>query len=331
MNRCKQCILPINFPGLIIDENGICNYCAEFKGLENLEAKKSDYKQKFETLLTEYKSKNSYDALMCFSGGKDSAYTLSLLKEKFDLNILSVTLDNSFLSKQAVMNIKNVTESLGIDHILFKPSFKVIKKIFTECSKENIFSPKTIERASTICTCCMSLVRFSSLRLAIEKNIPFIIYGWSPGQAPIKSSIMKNNPNITKMMQKVIFEPLYDIVGDKIKPYFLEETHFNGQYEFPYNISPLAFLEYNEEKIYKKIYQLGWEDPKDTDATSTNCILNSYAIHIHKKKYNFNPYVFHLANLVREGNLDRNTALERIHDIDQRDTIELVRKRLGIK
>ena len=77
--------------------------------------------------------------------------------------------------------------------------------------------------------------------------------------------------------------------------------------------------------------QLGWERPTDTDSTSTNCILNSYAIFMHKKKFNFNPYVFHIANLVREGNLNRDIALERINEVEQTATIEFVKKRLGIK
>ena len=87
---------------------------------------------------------------------------------------------------------------MGIDHIIIKPRFDILKRIFCECSDHNIYSLKTIKRASTICTSCMGLVKFSALRMTIEKNIPFIAFGWSPGQAPIASSIMKNNPKNAK-------------------------------------------------------------------------------------------------------------------------------------
>jgi len=50
---------------------------------------------------------------------------------------------------------------------------------------------------------------------------------------------MKNNPQIIKMMQKSVFEPLYKIAGNEIRPYFLEEQHFKDSNSFPYNISPL--------------------------------------------------------------------------------------------
>jgi len=331
MKRCVRCILPETFPGIRFDENGICNFCLEFKGLEHLEDKKAEYNRKFEILVQDYKDKSSYDVLICYSGGKDSTYTLAALKKKYNLNILAITFDNSFLSEQAINNIRVIVENLGIDHVLFKPRFDVIKKIFTECAENNIYPQKTIERASTICTSCMGIVKFSALRMALEKNIPFIAFGWSPGQAPITSSIMKNNPQMIKMMQKTIFEPLYNIVGDKIKPYFLEESHFNGSYHFPYNISPLAFLEYNEEKIYQEIYQLGWKAPQDTDANSTNCLINSFGIRIHKNQFNFHPYVFELAKLVREGYLNRDTALEKIFKIEDPETVALVQNKLGIK
>jgi len=331
MKRCTKCVLPETFPGIRFNEEGICNFCLEFKGIEHLQGKKDEYKQKFEALLRDYKGQGSFDALMCFSGGKDSTYTLTVLKEQYDLNILTMTFDNSFLSEQTIKNIRIVTENIGVDHIFLKPRFDVLKNIINECARNNIYPPKTIERASTICTSCMGIVKFSALRTALEKNIPFITFGWSPGQAPITSSIMKNNPQMIKMMQKAIFEPLYNIVGDKIKPYFLEEKHFNGSYNFPYNISPLAFLEYNEEKIFQKITQLGWKAPQDTDANSTNCLLNSFANSVHKEQFNFHPYAFEQAKLVREGYTSRDIALEKLTQTEDQNTVEMVKNKLGIK
>ena len=88
---------------------------------------------------------------------------------------------------------------------------------------------------------------------------------------------MKGSPSLIKMSQKQVYEPLHKIAGDIIRPYFLEDRHFNSGKEFPYNIHPLAFLEYNEEKIYARLSELGWEKPDDTDPNSTNCLLNAFA------------------------------------------------------
>ena len=135
---------------------------------------------------------------------------------------------------------------------------------------------------------------------------------------------------MVKTTQKALFDPLYKIAGNDIKPYFLEEKHFLGSYHFPYNIHPLAFLDYNEEKIYHDITRLGWEAPRDVDANSTNCLLNSFANVVHKKRFGYNPYIFELANLVREGYLDRTIALNRLRQEEAPHIVTMIKGKLGI-
>lgn len=330
MKRCMNCVLPETFPGIRFNKKGICNFCLNFKGEAKLKEKKQRYMKRFEELIKKYKDKETYDALMSYSGGKDSTYVLSILREEYGLNVLAITFDNGFLPDRTFKNIQVVAEKLGFDHIFFKPRFDILKKIFVECSKKNIYSPKALTRASTICTSCMAIVKFSSLRMVLEKSIPFIVFGWSPGQIPITSSILKNNPQIIKMMQSTVFEPLYNLVGNEIKPYFLEERHFKGSYHFPYNVSPLSFLNYDEKKIFKKVSRLGWKSPGETDAHSTNCLLNSFANIVHKDQYGFHPYVFELARLVWEGHLERSIALQRLNQPESPKTVELVKKNLKL-
>jgi len=267
---------------------------------------------------------------MCFSGGKDSTYTLAILKEHYHLNVLAVTIDNGFVPDQTLDNIKNVVELLGIDHIMLKPRFDVLAKIFRYCAVETVYSPKALERSSAICTSCMGIIKYSMLRLALEKETPFIVFGWSPGQAPITSSVMRNIPAMLKQMQKALYDPMFSIAGNEISPYFLEDKHFNGSYKFPYNINPLAFMRYNLDTIQESISRFGWKRPLDVDANSTNCQLNTYANYIHKKRLGFHPYAFELANLVREGHLDRSVALQRLNQPEDPLIIKSVSERLGV-
>ena len=331
MKRCRNCVLPETFPGIEISDDGICSFCRDYKGEEHLEEQKERFRKKFHLLVNEYKGKSGYDALMCYSGGKDSTYTLYLLKEKYDLNVLTMTFDNGFLADQAIENIHKVTDKLGYDHILFRPSFEILRKIFVESSRKNIYSAQTLTRASTICTSCIAIVKFGALRTAVEKAIPMSVFGWSPGQIPISASIMKNNAKMTKVMQQTLYDPLYALAGDKIKPFFLEERHFSGTYDFPYNVSPLAFFDYNEEKIFQKIAELGWEAPSGIDANSTNCLINSFANILHKQQYGFHPYVFELAKMVREGYMERAKALEKLTEPENLQTVKLVKKKLKIE
>jgi len=331
MKRCVICGLPETFPNIRFDEEGVCNFCRAYRGKEKLEQAKEKFRNKFEKLLAEKRRTGGYDCLMAYSGGKDSSYTLKVLKEQYELRTLALTMDNGFISPRTMENIRNVVENLGIDHILYKPRFDILKKLFGSAKDSDIYPPKTLERASTICTTCMGLVKFITLRLAIESGIPFIVYGWSPGQAPIEASIFKNNPSMIKSMQSVLLEPMRRIVGDDILNYFLTEEHFESPERFPYNISPLAFLEYDEEKILEEIKALGWIKPEDTDPNSTNCLLNSFGIQVHRKRFRFHPYAFELANLVREGYMDRDEAIERLEAEDNEEIIRIVKKKLEIE
>lgn len=327
---CAKCVLPETFPGVRFNEEGVCNICLDHKGAESWQMRKAEYRGKFEALVRNYRGSGTYDVLMCYSGGKDSTQTLTVLKEEYGLSILAVSLDNGFLSNQAFKNIRTVVEKLGIDHVFLKPRFDMLVKIFRHCARNDIYPRKAQERASVICTSCMGIVKYSTLRIALEKNIPFVAYGWSPGQAPINSSVMKNNPQMVKAMQTTLYDPLYQIVGSEIKPYFLEDKHFGDSYRFPYYIHPLAFLDYNEEEIYQNISRLGWETPKDVDANSTNCLLNSFANVVHKQRFGFHPYAFELANLVREGYLDRITALRRLNQQENPHTVAMVMEKLAV-
>lgn len=331
MDICSKCILPANFPGLTFNDQSVCNYCQGFKGTDILEEQKGHYEKEFLNLLEKYRERSEYDCLMCYSGGKDSTYTLDILKSRYGLSLLAVTFDNGFISPVAMENMRRVVEKIGVDHVIFKVRFDLLKKIFSTAATEELYPRKSLERASTICTSCISFVKFITLKIAIEKEIPFIGYGWSPGQAPIQSSLMKTNPSLLRMTQKVVYEPLYKVAGDVIRPYFLEERHFNRGREFPYNIHPLAFLEYNEGKIYGRMEELGWVKPDDTDPNSTNCLLNAFANQIHGERYGYNPYVFEIAKMVREGVMSREEGLKKINETNPLEQIAIVRERLGLE
>jgi hypothetical protein len=135
-----------------------------------------------------------------------------------------------------------------------------------------------------------------------------------------------------RKMQDISAGPLRRLVGeDAVRPYFLEDQHYGQPERFPYNISPLAFMEYDETKIYSYVEALGWVRPKDTDPNSTNCLLNSYAIQVHVEQSRFHPYVAELAGLVREGRMSREEALERINTPPNEKVVNFVTDRLGVK
>ncbi len=333
MKICTQCVLPETFPGVDLDERNICKYCRGFKGVAHLEKQKEEYRAKFQSLLTTLDSSpGAYDVLAAYSGGKDSTFTLDLLKNHYGLKVLALTFDHGFVSPYALENIRIVAEALGIDQMTFKPDFQLIRRIFRYSLEHEFHPPKALERASSICNTCMGMVKFITLQTALEKEIPFIAYGWSPGQAPIQSAVMKNHPSFVRKSQDLFLQPLEKAVGAEVRAYFLEARHL-GQgtnTNFPYNINLLAFLPYQEEKIYDRIQALGWQPPRDTDPNSTNCLLNSFANQAHIERHRYHPYAMEMAELVRQGVLSRQEALHRLSEPADTEIIEQVKAKLGV-
>jgi len=334
MKICTQCVLPETFPGIKFNTHGVCQYCHSFENMEQIESRREQYKHKFESLLRDRKTaKPSYDVLAAYSGGKDSTFTLDLLKNRYNLRVLALTFDHGFVSRYAFENIRKVVQTLGVDHITYKPDFQIMTRIFRFSIENEFHPPKALARASSICNSCMGLVKFITLRTAIEKQIPLIAYGWSPGQAPIQSAILKNHPSFIEKSQGLFLGPMEEAVGPGVKNYFLEDRHLeHGKNKnFPYNINPLAFLPYKEDKIYARIQLLGWQLPKDTDPNSTNCLLNGFANQVHLEKHGFHPYAMEMAELVREGVLDRKVALDRLSEPVDPQVVKQVKARLGLE
>ena len=76
---------------------------------------------------------------------------------------------------------------------------------------------------------------------------------------------------------------------------------------YPYH----AMVEYNEDDIYRTIAEYGWAAPRDTDACSTNCRLNSVAIVSHVNQRRYHPYVAEMSCLVREGKMTADELVKR--------------------
>ena len=368
MKICKTCVLPSTFPGIKFNSDGICNHCQKFKGKDYLDQQRAKLRTKFDSLITAHKavqaatstidakrstpasapsplsvdstldaarytlSAGTYDVLMAYSGGKDSTYTLDLLKNTYGLRVLALTFDHGFVSPYALENIRRVVETVGVDHITFKPDIQLMRKIFRFSLEHEFHPPKALERASSICNSCMGLVKFITLRTAIEKKIPFVAYGWSPGQAPIQSAILKNHPSFIRKAQDLFLQPMRRAVGPGIEAYFLGNYHFDQatNSNFPYNINPLGFLHYDEQEIYGRIQELGWQPPQDTDPNSTNCLLNAFANQAHMERHGYHPYSMEMAELVREGALPREEALRRIFSDPDPEIIDKVKRKLGL-
>ncbi|MDA8090599.1 MAG: hypothetical protein M0Z61_10345 [Nitrospiraceae bacterium] len=335
MKMCTCCVLPDTFPGIRFDSDGVCNYCEDHRQEKEDEELRNRYRQKFEGLLEKLRSgaKRPYDAIMAYSGGKDSSYSMKMLKEQFGLKILSVTFDHGFVSEQVRQNIRRVTAALNIDQMTISPGRESLCDAFRRSESAGVYPMKYLERASAICNTCMGIVKSYLLKTAIETGVPLICYGWSPGQAPVQASVMKVNLSMIKKMQETTCGYLEKVAGKGLDAFMPSQRHFKmleaGNGGFLYNVHPLAFMGYDEEAITGEISRLGWRRPAETDDNSSNCLLNSYAIHVHMRDHGFHPYAFEIAALVRKGYLSREEGIRKLAGKPSEEVVNNVRSALG--
>lgn len=299
---CKKCCLPSNYPNIFF-KNGICNICEEFN-FKEYKNNLSKNKKKLESILNKIsKNKIKYHCLVALSGGKDSSYTCYLLKKKYNLNIIAITVENGFLSQQALKNCKILSENLGFKHLLVKPgNRKFINLYKNSIIKRN--SENLIKRSSDVCSNCINLINKIMIKKAVQKNIPIIAGGYIAGQVPEGSLVLNMNLEFLKSQNKSILNfQEYIITDNEVKNY---------NYSFLSIINPLLSENYSENKILKEIKKLGWKKSKDTGLHSSNCKINDLGIKIHLNKYGFHPYSLELASQVRTKQIKRNIAIRKL-------------------
>lgn len=329
-DRCTKCILSASFPGIEFDENGVCNFCRDEFITTTDDKKIEKAKEKINKLLQEQKGESEYDAIMCYSGGKDSTYTLMKAVKKYKLNILSFTLDNGFISPVAFDNINRVIDYLGVDHVTIRPSQVNMKKIFKASSIHAIYNLKSLVRISSPCYSCISIVNNLALKMALEKEIPFILAGFTLGQIPANSIIYQNNYRFLQESREKYLENLRSHVGDVIDEYFcIKDKLLDRVEKYPYNLNLLCLEDISENEILEEISKIGWKPPKDVDGCSSNCKLNTFNNMVHQKTFGYNSYELELSHLIRKEKITREEALEKITNQPD-EQIKSVMKDLGI-
>lgn len=142
---------------------------------------------------------------------------------------------------------------------------------------------------------------------------------------------MKTNPSLIRQNQSAFKKALPDEIRKWIDKYCIPDTYYEiYKKQFPQNIHPLAFFDYDEENIKNDLTTIGWKTPEDTDTNSSNCLLNALANHCHLKRHGFHPYVWEIANMVGQAVMDRDEGILKIYTDQDQNMVEYAKKRLDL-
>ncbi len=114
LKRCTKCVLPETFPFIHFDSNGVCNYCNNYKPKQY-----SNSLEDLKKLVEPYRRTDGKpDCIVPFSGGRDSTYSLHLIKKELGLNPIAFTYDWGMVTDLARRNIARVCGKLGVENII---------------------------------------------------------------------------------------------------------------------------------------------------------------------------------------------------------------------
>ncbi len=114
LRRCSACILPETFPFIAFDERGVCNYCRDYrprnrpKPLDELLAMLEPYRR----------PGSGPDAILPYSGGRDSTYALHFAKTVLGLKPVAFTYDWGMVTDLGRRNIARVCGKLQVENII---------------------------------------------------------------------------------------------------------------------------------------------------------------------------------------------------------------------
>lgn len=114
IKRCKRCILPETMPFIKFDNEGVCNYCHNYKPRNNPKPKEELFK-----IVEPYRRKGKeLDCIVPFSGGRDSCYGLHLIIKELEMKPVTYTYDWGMVTDLGRRNISQMCADLGVENII---------------------------------------------------------------------------------------------------------------------------------------------------------------------------------------------------------------------
>jgi len=168
MQKCSVCLLPQTHETITFNEEGICSVCGNLE--KKLKVSWESRREELDTLIAEKRSLDKdYDCVIPFSGGKDSTFSLYFVVNELKLKPLVTSFDHGFYRPKILENRNKVLKKLGVDFVSFTPNWKLVKKLMLISLRDK----------GDFCWHCHTGISSYPFQVAIEKNIPLIIWGES--------------------------------------------------------------------------------------------------------------------------------------------------------
>lgn len=321
LKRCTRCILPETMPFIEFDEQGVCNYCRNYrktalKPAEALHAIADRIR----------KSDGSCDCISMFSGGRDSSYLLHYLVRELGLHPLVFTYDWGMSTPLGERNAQRMCDILGVERIVIDQDKGRKRKYIAQnvrawCKKPDLGMIPLFTAGDK--------AFFPEVnRLSRERNINTIFIGTNPlEKTDFKTGFCGVRPNfeaeqihhlkkdgksqlIKYYMKQFMSNPGYinSSLFDTAKAFF---SFYDVKQE---QIDLYQYVRWEEQLVNDTlIKQYGWEmDPETPTTWRIGDGTAAFYNYVYYTAAGFTENDTLRSNQIREGDISRESALEMV-------------------
>lgn len=323
LKRCNKCILPETMPFIAFDTDGVCNYCANYT-LRNAPKPLSQLKGKLEP----FRRENGSDCIVPFSGGRDSSFALHLIVNEFKMKPIAYTYDWGMVTDLGRRNISRMCAELGVENIVVAANIQRKRDNIAMNLKAWLKSPnlgllglltagdkhffryvQSVQRQTGISLNMwgvnpLEVTHFKTGFLGIPPD-------FSPKSRVYSTGLGKQISYQSKRFLAMTSSPGYfnSSLWDTLTGEYYRSVKQKSEY-----LQIFDYWKWDEVEIDTTLSKYDWEMAPDTvtswrigDATA------AFYNYVYYTVAGFTEHDTFRSNQIREGDLDRSTALELVN------------------
>jgi len=334
--------MPESAESLGFDTSGTCSVCRQVE-FKQTAIDWNTKLEEFHKIIDGIRGKHDYDCIVPFSGGKDSTFTLWYLVKKMKLKPSVVRFDHGFMRETLIENNVRTFRTLGCDVLNFTPNWQVVRKLMFE----------SLRRRGDFCWHCHTGIFAYPMWIALEKNIPLVIWGEPSAEYSSFYSYDEDEEVDERRFNSFVnlginAEDMLGMIDNTVGDYPVTARDLK-----PFSYPPIAdlralklrsvclgsYIPWDVKEQTALIREeLGWQGeevegvPPEYDYEKIECFMQGMRDYIKYLKRGFGRTT-HLASIdIRNGRLTREQGVELVKQYDGKrpNSIEIFLKYLGI-
>lgn len=318
LRRCSRCILPETMPFLHFDRDGVCNYCHAYTPRNSPKPK-----EELLELLSRYRRQDGRDAIIPFSGGRDSSFGLHLAVEELGLKPIAYTYDWGMVTDLGRRNISKMCSALGVENIVIAANIEKKRRNIRRNLEAWLKSPH-LGMLSLLTAGDKHFFRYINT-VKRETNIDLNLWAVNPLEVThFKSGFLGVPPDFEEkkvyssgVSNQVRYHRLRFGAMLQSKGYFnaslwdtLSGEYYRSASKKKDYFHLFDYIRWDEKQIEGTLRNYDWEIATDTSTTwrigdGTAAFYN----YVYARLAGFTEHDTFRSNQVREGDLTRSEAL----------------------